>query len=137
MSASAPDPVALWTAYNDAANAGDMQAAAAFVSPDLKVMVNGVAAVGSAEQDKRAQDELLRRYPDYHRELIKGIGDGDKAAIRWRMLGTPAPELAGTVPALSVEGSSFVTIVDGVMAFAHLYYGGAMLDEVLAFSAGE
>ena len=32
---------------------------------------------------------LFEAYPDYHREIIEIIGEGDRAAARWRMVGHP------------------------------------------------
>lgn len=30
---------------------------------------------------------LLAAYPDYHREVLETMVDGNRAAVRWRMLG--------------------------------------------------
>jgi ketosteroid isomerase-like protein len=123
------NPAEIYRAYNDAENAHDLVAAEQLVAPDLSVEVNGKAAVGSAEDDRAANAALLACYPDYHRRIVGAVVDGDRAAVRWRMLGTPATD--GLEP-LDVHGCSFVTVADGRITEAALYYDGAALDAVLA-----
>lgn len=122
------DPASVYRAYNSAENRQDVEAAAALVSPELKVEVNGRQAISSSEDDRAANAELLRRYPDYHREVVDVVGDGDRAAVRWRMRGTAAE--AGIEP-LDVHGCSVVTVHEGRITSAFLYYDGAALDAVL------
>ncbi|GAA2353232.1 nuclear transport factor 2 family protein [Streptomyces violaceusniger] len=122
------DPASVYRAYNDAEMRQDTEAAAAVVSPDLSVEVNGRAALSTAEEDRAANAELLRRYPDYRREILDVVVAGDRAAVRWRMLGTPA---APGVEALDVHGCSVVTVREERITDAFLYYDGAALDAAL------
>jgi ketosteroid isomerase-like protein len=123
------NPAQVYRAYNDAENAHDLVAAQRLVAPDLSVEVNGRPAVGSAEDDRAANAALLAGYPDYRREIVDAVVDGDRAAVRWRMLGTPA---TGELDPLDVHGCSVVTVADGRITEATLYYDGAALDAVLA-----
>jgi ketosteroid isomerase-like protein len=126
------DPASVYLAYNDAENRQDAEAAAALVAPDLKVEVNGRSAISSAEDDRAANAELLRRYPDYRRHVVDVMASGDRGVVRWRMLGTPAEP--GVEP-LDVHGCSVVTVREGRITQAFLYYDGAALDSVLGASS--
>ena len=122
------DAKAVWLSYNTAENASDFDTMMRLVAPDLKVTVNGRAAVASAADDERAMRELKATYPDYRRQVEEVLGFGDRAVARWRMLGTP--ERSGA-PTLQIHGCSVVRVVGDVMTEAHLYYEGATLDAVL------
>jgi ketosteroid isomerase-like protein len=122
------DAAGVWLAYNVAENAADFAAMGRLVAADLDVTVNGRPAVSSAEDDERAMRELMAVYPDYRREVDEVLGTGDRAVARWRMVGTPA---SAELPPLDVAGCSVITVEDGRITRAHLYYQGAALDEVL------
>ena len=122
------EPAEVYVAYNDAENRHDLPAIEALVAVDLQVEVNGRRAVASAEEDRAAMAALFEAYPNYRRELLEVLVDGDRATARWRMLGTPAVE---GVPVLDVPGVSVVKVVNGQLAQAFLYYDGAALDRVL------
>lgn len=124
----------IWLAYNDASNRGDHDAAAAFIAPDLAVLVNGLPAISSAEEDRAIQSELIRCYPDYVRHPGSWMEDGDHAAIEWRMQGTPAPGV--DVPPLDVPGCSVVRCVAGRLVEARLYHSTGALDQIAARALG-
>ncbi|MHA3701066.1 nuclear transport factor 2 family protein [Jatrophihabitans sp. YIM 134969] len=127
------NPLAVWKAYNDASNAGDHDTAARYLDPGLEVLVNGRASVASIEEDRAVQTELLRLYPDYHREFVDGIEVGDVATVEWRMVGTPSEP--GVVP-LDVAGVSVVRLAGGRLAAARLYHPTGALDVVTARALG-
>jgi hypothetical protein len=121
-------PQQIWIAYNDAANRGAHDLAAAYIAPDLTVLVNGHPAIASAEDDRAVQSELIRCYPDYSRSYEYGIEDGDRAAIEWRMRGTPADGV--DLPALDVSGCSLLRCAEGRIVEARLYHPPGALDRV-------
>lgn len=121
------NPLQVWRAYNDASNAGDHDTAARHLDPGLHVLVNGRPSVASVEEDRAIQAELLRLYPDYHREYVDGIESGDVATVEWRMVGTPSEP--GAAP-LDVAGVSIVRLVAGRLATARLYHPTGALDVV-------
>jgi hypothetical protein len=123
-------PGAVYRAYNDAENAHDLAAAARLVADDLSVEVNGRRQLGSAEEDAVANAELLRCYPDYHREVIEVVESGAHAAVRWRMVGTPAADV--DLPPLELHGCSVVEVDAGRITRAFLYVDGGLLDVLLA-----
>jgi predicted ester cyclase len=126
------EPAAVYAAYNDAENSKDFPAMAKLVSADLRVEVNGRVEVSSAEEDQRAMLELFRSYPDYRRELEEVVVEGDRAAVRWRMLGT-----AGRgIEVLDVSGCSVVRVCSGQITEAFLYCDGTALDAVLSRAGG-
>jgi ketosteroid isomerase-like protein len=122
-------PAEVYVAYNDAENAKDLAMLTNLVSADLRVQVNGRAAVSSAAEDERAMLELFRTYPDYHREIEEIVVAGDRATVRWRMRGTAGIDAS---PALDVSGCSVVSVRGGQLTHAFLYYEGAALNAVLA-----
>ena len=117
--------------YNAAENDHDLARAAALVTPDLTVEVNGRPAIGSAEEDARANAELLSCYPDYHRDIIEIVSTGERAAVRWRMSGTPVAEVADTLGVLDLHGCSVIEVIDGRIATASLYFDRGVLDALL------
>ena len=125
MSSDAAD---VWLAYNVAENEADFAGMGALVTDDLDVTVNGRPAVSSAADDERAMRSLVALYPDYRREVEEVLRAGDRAVVRWRMVGTPA---SGEQPLLDVPGCSVITVVAGRISRAHLYYQGVVLDRVL------
>ncbi|MFF3494624.1 nuclear transport factor 2 family protein [Streptomyces sp. NPDC002795] len=122
------DAEKIFRAYNDAENAHAPDTAAQLLAPDLDVQVNGRQALASAEDDRAANDELLRRYPDYRREIVDVVANGERAVARWRMRGTPS---AADGEPLDVHGCSVVTVRDGRITQAFLYYDGGALAAVL------
>jgi ketosteroid isomerase-like protein len=126
-------PREIWLAYDQASNQGDHDAAAAFVAPDLAVLINGSPAVSSLAY-RAIQTELLRCYPDYARTFVSALEDGDHAAIEWRMRGTPA---AGVdLPPLDVPGCSVVRCRDGRIVEARLYHPTGLLDRIVDRALG-
>lgn len=119
----------IYRAYNDAENAHDLAATSALVTEDLAVAINGISQLSSGADDEQANEALFATYPDYHREVLEVIAQGDRGAIRWRMVGTPAP--GRDVPPLDVHGCSIVQVRDGRLARANLYVDMAALNAVL------
>ena len=121
-------PLSIWIAYNDASNAGDHDTASRYVDPALSVLVNGAAAIASADEDRAIQAELLRSYPDYERNYVAGFEQGCWATVEWRMRGTS--ERAADLPPLDVRGCSVVRCADGRIVEARLYHPTGALDLV-------
>lgn len=119
----------IYRAYNDAENDHDVKATTALVTEDLEVTINGVPQLSSGSDDEVANAALFAAYPDYHREVIEVIADADRGVIRWRMVGTPAPD--STFAPLDLHGCSVVRVRDGRLANAHLYADMTALSAVL------
>lgn len=119
----------VYRAYNIAENAHDLEATESLVAPDLEVAINGRGRIASAEEDSVANAQLFGTYPDYRREIIEVIADGDRAAVRWRMSGTP---VAGAdLPPLDLHGCSIVEARAGRLTRAFLYVDERALAAVL------
>jgi predicted ester cyclase len=121
----------VYRAYNAAENDHDVARAASLVAPDLVVEVNGRPALASAEEDARATAELMSCYPDYHREIIEILSTGSRAAVRWRMSGTPVADVADTLGVLDLHGCSVIEVIDDRIASASLYFDRGVLDALL------
>lgn len=119
----------IYRAYNDAENAHDLVATTALVTDDLSVTINGVPQLASGSEDEAANAALFAAYPDYRREIVEVISDGQRGAVRWRMVGSPAP--GSGLPPLDLHGCSIVAIRDGRLADAHLYVDRAALNTIL------
>lgn len=119
----------VYRAYNAAENAHDLRATTALVSDDLTVTINGLPRLGSASDDEKANELLFECFPDYRREIVDVLVDGERGTIRWRMVGSPASGLR--LPRLDVHGCSIVTVSGGRITHAHLYVDGATLEAVL------
>ena len=118
----------VYLAYNRAENAHDWDATTALLAPDIEVVVNGVREVSSAEDDRRAMALLVALFPDYRREVLQIVADGDEAAIRWRMSAQSAED---PPVVLDVEGASFIRVSNGRICEAHLCAPGAELARAL------
>ena len=133
-SAEPASPIQIWVAYNDASNRGDHERAARYIAPDLAVLINGEPGVVSAEEDRAIQSELIRCYPDYTRLFLGGLDSGDRAAVEWRMQGTPGGE--ADLPPLDVPGCSLIRCVDGRMVEARIYHPTGALDRIASRALG-
>ncbi len=122
----------IYRAYVDAETRRDDAAMSLPMAPDITIELNGVPALGSADEDVAAMTALFEAYPDYHREIIEIIGQGSRAAARWRMVGHPRPGLAGRLPDLDIRGCSVVSVADGRMTEAYVWSPAGVLEEVLA-----
>lgn len=137
MSATDGVAVVIYRAYNDAENARDQAAMNALLAPDIAIEMNGRPALSSAEDDAVAMAALFDAYPDYHREIVAVVDDGDRAAIRWRMVGHAAARYGGRLPDLDVQGCSFIEVADGRMTRAWLYSAEGQMDAVLALAGSQ
>lgn len=122
----------VYRAYNAAENSHDIAATTSLVSPDLEVAINGRERIASAQEDAAANALLFQTYPDYRRDIVEVIADGRRAAVRWRMVGTPAEGL-GLGP-LDLHGCSIVEALEGRLTRAFLYVDEALLAAVLPVS---
>lgn len=127
-----PDAEAVYRAYNAAENNHDIEGTSSLVAPDLEVAINGRGRIASGEEDAVANSLLFSTYPDYRRDIVEVIADGRRAAVRWRMRGTPVTG-SGLSP-LDLHGCSIVEALDGRLTRAHLYVDEALLAAVLPVS---
>lgn len=101
----------------EAENAGDVEAYAALLAPDVEVWVNGVRTVSSRDAQRASLEAALRAFPDWRRETLGIFMDGDTAVLRWRGSGTHAAEWAG-MPAsgnrVEFHGTSTAEIEGGL-----------------------
>ena len=126
------DAAAIYRAYVDAETRRDEAAMIAALAADVVIELNGARALGSADEDAAAMAALFEAYPDYHREIIEIVGEGSRAAARWRMVGHPRPDLAGRLPDLDIRGCSVVAVIDGRMTEAYVWSPSGVLEEILA-----
>lgn len=119
----------IYRLYNAAENVHDLVATKALVAADLEVAINGRERIASGDEDSDANARLFATYPDYRREIVEIIADGSRAAVRWRMLGTPA--LGSSAGPLDVHGCSIVEAEGGQLTRAHLYVDESALASVL------
>lgn len=118
----------VYRAYNRAENAHDWDSTTALLAPDVHVMVNGASEVSSPEDDRRAMERLVTLFPDYRREILHLVSDGDDAAIRWQMTGLSVDDPSIR---LDVEGASFIAVRDGLIHEAFLFAQSEGLERAL------
>lgn len=104
--------------FVDAENAGELEAYAACLAPDVEVWVNGRLAQSSRDGQRESTSGTLAAFPDWHRETLGVYIDGDTAVLRWRGAGTHSAAWAG-MPAsgnrVEFQGTSTVEIEGGLM----------------------
>ena len=125
-------PAAVYRAYIDAETRRDDVGMAAMMAPDIAIELNGVPALASADEDIAAMSALFEAYPDYRREILEIIEQGDRAAARWRMLGHPREELVARLPVIDIRGCSYVVVADGRMTEAYVWSSEGALEQILA-----
>lgn len=125
---SITDPAEIYRRYNQAENDRDLAALDELIDESLSVRVNGKPSLGSREDDRRALEVLYATYPDYRREVVDLFAADDRLAVQWVMRGTSSTP---GVSLLDVAGCSVVTVRDGRLADADLYYQAGALDRVL------
>lgn len=102
----------------DAENAGDVDAYAACLAPDVEIWVNGQLTQSSRGAQRESIRATLAAFPDWRRETLSLTCDGELAVLRWRGAGTHSAAWAG-MPAsgnrVEFHGTSTVEVKDGLM----------------------
>ncbi len=103
--------------FEDILSKGDWKLAEEILAADIimhhpasPVPINGREAVVGMLAAFRAG------FPDLHLEVEDVIGEGDKAAVRWRAIGTNTGDLFGMPPTgkgMNVAGISVVQVASG------------------------
>jgi len=132
MSTTVTSPADVYRAYIAAEAAGDKDGMTALLAPGINIQMNGRPAFESAAQDAAAVTVLFDAYPDYRRELIEVIEQGDVAAARWRMVGSPRAEFADRLGELDIAGCSIVEVRDGKMVNAYVWSPDGVIEEIVA-----
>ena len=131
MGSSEPTAAEVYRAYVAAEARRDEAEMQALLAPDIRIELDGVPALDSAEEDAAAMAALFGAYPDYHREIIDIVDAGEQAAARWRMVGHPRAQLADRLPSIDIRGCSVVSVVDGRMTEAYVWSPAGALERVL------
>jgi hypothetical protein len=126
------DAAQVYHAYVDAEKFGDKDAMAALIAPGIQIDINGLPALESAAEEASAVTLLFKAYPGYYREIIEIIEDGNRAAIRWRMVGTVIEEYRDRLTDLDLRGCSFVEVVGGQMTRAYVWTPSSAFEDVIA-----
>ena len=134
-SARGTGPGAVYQAYNDAENQQDHQTMDGLLADDIEITVNGVTAISSTGGDSVAMAVLFDVYPDYRREILMIVEEGNTAAIRWRMVGTPTGKICDQLGPLDLHGCSVVKVKDGKISRAWLYSADGPIGKILALAA--
>lgn len=135
MTTTDMSPADVYRAYIAAEAAGDKAGMGALLAPGIKIEMNGRPAFESAAEDAAAVTVLFDAYPDYRRELIEVIEQGDVAAARWRMVGSPSPEFADRLGELDIAGCSIVEVRDGRMVKAYVWSPDGVIEAIVAMVA--
>jgi predicted ester cyclase len=93
------------TFFQKVFNDGDMDIIDAMIGPDYEF--NGQPT--TADQTKQWAQGLRKRFPDIHFSIEAMLGEDEKVALRWRMLGTDAT----SGKQLTATGTNILVIVDG------------------------
>ncbi|NIA25695.1 MAG: hypothetical protein GWP04_09015 [Gammaproteobacteria bacterium] len=125
----------VYRAYNDAENRQDHETMDSLLADDIEITVNGVTAISSAEGDAVAMAALFEAYPDYRREILGIVEERTKAAVRWRMVGTPAGKIRDQLGPLDLHGCSVVEVKEGKISRAWLYSADGPIGKILALAA--
>lgn len=131
------DAGSVYRSYNEAENAHDHEAMTRLLAEDIEIVVNGKPAISSAKGDRLAMSALFDAYPDYRREILATVEAGDTAAIRWRMLGTPAGRFHDRLDSLDLEGCSVIEVAEGRIRRAWLYSAPGPIRAILELAKSQ
>lgn len=126
----------MWLRYLDCEVNGRLDEAAELCDPAMVARENGRVAVGSPEEDRRANELISQWYPDYRREFLHGFGTDSEAACTWRITGTPGVDAPAAAQPLDVLGVSLITVKDGRITSADLFSNGDAIGDLLAEALG-
>ena len=102
----------------DAENAGDLDAYAACLAPDVEIWVNGRQTQSSREGQREAASATQAAFPDWRHETVSLAADGEVVILRWRGGGMHSAPFAG-MPAsdrrIEFSGTTSVEIKSGLM----------------------
>lgn len=135
MSTTSMGPADVYRAYIAAEAAGDKEGMGRLLAPGIKIELNGRPAFESAAQDAAAVTVIFDAYPGYRREILEIVEQGDVAATRWRMVGSPREDLRDRLGELDIAGCSIVRVHDGLMVNAYVWSPLGILEEIVAMVA--
>ena len=102
----------------DAENAGDLDAYAACLAPDVEIWVNGRQAQSSREGQREAASATLAAFPDWRHETLSLAADGDIAVLRWRGGGMHSAPWAGVAASgkdIAFQGTTSIEVKNGLI----------------------
>ncbi|MGE3073639.1 MAG: ester cyclase [Dehalococcoidia bacterium] len=103
--------------FVEAENAGDLEALAAMLAPDVEVWLNGDLVRTGSEAQLEATRANLAAFPDWRREVESISVEANLGALRWKGSGTHKGPFAG-VPAtgrrITLSGTSWAEIEHAV-----------------------
>ena len=125
----APSTEAVARSYFEALAARDREATAALRSPEWigDVIALGVVLRGP-DEGRALFEELYGAFPDLEITIEDVIADGDRAAVRWRMVGThtgtPLQGVEATGKRVETRAVDWLDIEDGLVTRTTAYFDG-------------
>lgn len=113
------------TAIMDAFNEGDPDRIDGFFTEDFVCHLTGGTSVEGPEEYKERIRSMRSAFPDFHKELVFFVADGDEAAVQYRWSGTHNGEFMGVDPTGNHVESTSVAL---------LRFEGEQLAEMWAYA---
>lgn len=130
------DPASVARAYFEAVGARDVGAMMSFWEPGGTGEIHGLVELRAPGTYGEWFSNLFRAFPDFHFETLDVVGDGEKAAVRWRATGTfdGDTRFEGMDPTgarVDITGLDLLRIRDGKIQRNDAYMNGAQMAQQL------
>ncbi len=123
-------------AYFEAVAARDLDAMTAFYEPGGTGEIHGLVELTAPHSYRAWFANLFAAFPDFRFEVLDVVGEGEKAAVRWRATGTfnGAAQFEGMDPTgatVDITGCDLLTIRGGRIQRNEAYMNGAQMAQQL------
>jgi steroid delta-isomerase-like uncharacterized protein len=130
INSKATDTASVARGYFEAVGRRDLDAMTAFYEPGGTGEIFGLVSLVVPDSYRAWFGELFRAFPDFKLEIVEIVGNGEKAAVRWRATGSfdGSGSFEGLEPngaRVEVQGCDVLTVRDGRIHRNDAYMNGA------------
>lgn len=123
-------------AYFEAVAARDLDAMVDFYEPGGTGEIHGLVELTAPDSFRAWFANLFAAFPDFRFEILDVVGEGEKAAVRWRATGTFSGKarfegMDPTGAKIDLSGCDLLTIRNGKIHRNDAYMNGAQMAQQL------
>jgi steroid delta-isomerase-like uncharacterized protein len=124
------DTATVARSYFEAVGRRDLDAMTEFYAPGGVGEIYGLVRLEVPTSYRAWFGDLFRAFPDFKMEIVEIVAEGEKAAVRWRAIGTfsGSASFEGLAPngsRVDIQGCDVLTVRDGRIQHNDAYMNGA------------